>query len=66
MEASAPPILERLKIDPHHYIRFINRADKSRFGDFIGPIEAMRTVAERFGKTFLKGQTAAASLFSPG
>lgn len=61
-----PPILERFKINPDHYIRFINRTDKSRFGNFIGAIEAMRTQAERFGKTFLKGQTAAAGLFSPG
>ena len=61
-----PPILERLKIDPENYIRFVTRAEQSRFGNFIGPIDAMRTLADRFGKSFLKGQTAAAQLFSPG
>ena len=61
-----PPILERLKIDQAAYIKFINRSEKNRFGNFIGPVEAMRNLAERFGKSFLKGQTAAAQLFSPG
>ena len=48
-----PPILERLKIDPAAYIKFINRNEKTRFGNFIGPVEAMRDLAERFGKSFL-------------
>ena len=48
-----PPILERLKIDPAAYIKFINRSEKTRFGNFIGPVEAMRDLAERFGKSFL-------------
>jgi len=61
-----PPILERLKIDPVSYVKFINRSEKSRFGNFIGPVQMMRSLAERFGKSFLKGQTAAAQLFSPG
>ena len=61
-----PPILERLKIDPAAYIKFINRSEKTRFGNFIGPVEAMRTLADQFGKSFLRGQTAAAQLFSPG
>ncbi len=60
-----PPILERLNIDPEHYFRFINRTEKSRFSHFIGPIQAMRELAKRFGKTFLKGQTAAEYLFRP-
>ena len=61
-----PPILERLKIDAASYVKFINRSEKTRFGNFIGPLEKMRDLAERFGKSFLKGQTAAAQLFSPG
>jgi len=36
-----PPILERLKIDPACYVKFINRSEKTRFGNFIGPKEAM-------------------------
>ena len=61
-----PSILERLKIDPAAYIKFVNCSEKTRFGNFIGPVEAMRDLAERFGKSFLKGQTAAAQVFSPG
>ena len=59
-----PPILEPLKIDPAAYVKFINRSEKRPFGDFIGRLEAMRDLAKRdlakrFGKSFLKGQTAA-------
>ena len=50
---NSPPILERLKIDPAAYIKFINRSEKTRFGNFIGPVEAMRDLAERFEKSFL-------------
>ena len=61
-----PPILDRLKIDPDNYIRFINRTQKHRFHSVIGAIDTMRELASEFGRTFLKGQTAAAALFSPG
>jgi REP element-mobilizing transposase RayT len=61
-----PPILERLKIDPENYIRFINRTQKSRFHGFIGTVKSMRNLAQDFGRSFLKGQAAAAALFSPG
>ena len=40
-----PPILERLKIDPASYVKFINRSEKTRFGNFIGSVEAMRDLA---------------------
>ena len=61
-----PPILDRLKIDPDNYIRFINRTQKSRFHSFIGTVKSMRSLAQDFGRSFLKGQAAAAALFSPG
>jgi len=61
-----PPILERLKIDPGNYIRFINRTQKSQFHGFIGTRKSMRSLAQDFGRSFLKGQAAAAALFSPG
>jgi len=32
----------------------------------IGAVDTMRDLAEKFGRTFLKGQNAAAALFSPG
>jgi hypothetical protein len=60
-----PQILERLSINPEQYVRFISRIDQTRFRHFIGPVEAMRELAARFGRSFLKGQTAAAQLFSP-
>ena len=61
-----PPILERLKIDPENYVRFINQTQKSRFHGFIGTVKSMRSLAQDFGRSFLKGQAAAAALFSPG
>ena len=60
-----PPILERLKIDPAEYIKFINRSEKTRFGNFIGPVEAMRDLAERFGKSFLKEDRRGAAFNPP-
>ena len=50
-----PPILEPLKIDPAAYVKFINRNEKKRFGNSIGPVGSMRKLAKRFGKSFLKG-----------
>ena len=38
-----PPILQRLKIDPTAYLKFINRSEKNRFSNFIGPVEACAT-----------------------
>jgi len=61
-----PPILARLKIDPDCYVRFINRTQKSQFHGFIGSVKSMRGLAGDFGRSFLKGQAAAAALFSPG
>ncbi len=61
-----PPILERLKIDPDNYVRFIKRTQKHRFHSVIGAVARMRETAGEFGRTFLKGQNAAAALFSPG
>jgi len=60
-----PPILDQLKIDPLNYIRFINRTQKHRFQSVIGAVDTMRALASEFGRTFLKGQNAAAALFSP-
>ena len=60
------PILDRLKIDPDNYVRFINRTQKSQFHGFIGTVKSMRSLAQDFGRSFLRGQAAAAALFSPG
>ncbi len=65
-DENLPPILERLKLRPEAYLKFIRRDQESRFGHFIGAVESMKELAQQFGKRFLKGQTAAAALFSPG
>ncbi|MGB0513326.1 MAG: hypothetical protein ACPGJE_00640 [Wenzhouxiangellaceae bacterium] len=64
--ADLPPIFDRLRVNPEQYLRFIKREKKSRFANYFGPAQVLRNVADRFGKTFLKGQTAAAALFNPG
>jgi REP element-mobilizing transposase RayT len=61
-----PPILQRLKVDPENYVRFIRREQQSRFHAVIGTLESMRDAAKHLGRSFLKGQAAAAQLFSPG
>jgi len=62
---SLPPILQRLKLNPDKYLRFIRRHQKSRFGNFIGPVGKMRELAEHFQQKFQRGQAVAARLFSP-
>jgi len=47
-----PPILTRLNIRPENYIKFIKRAEKSRFHFFIGPVERIREVADKLGRGF--------------
>jgi hypothetical protein len=53
-------------MDPINYVRLINRIQKSRFHGFSGTVKSMRSLAQDFGRSFLKGQAAAAALFSPG
>jgi len=43
-----PPILNRLKIDPEDYIRFVRGEPKSRFRPFIVSVESMRERARAF------------------
>lgn len=61
-----PPILERLNVNSEHYLKFIRRDRKSGFANYFEPVETLCSVVDRFGKAFLKGQSAAAALFSPG
>jgi len=60
-----PPILQRLKLDPAQYLAYVK---KPRFGfaNAPGALDKLKAYAEHFEKAFLKGQTAAAALFSPG
>jgi hypothetical protein len=59
-------IFKRLQLDPENYVRFIRREQQSRFHAVIGALESMRDAAKHLGRSFLKGQAAAAQLFSPG
>lgn len=61
-----PPILDRIKIDPDNYGRFISRTQKNRFHGFSSSLKAMQGLAADFGRAFLEGPAAAAALFSPG
>jgi len=60
-----PPILKRLNMRPEQYLAYVK---KQRFGlaNAIGALDKLKAYAEHFEKAFLKGQTAAAALFSPG
>jgi len=60
-----PPILQRLKLDPAQYLAYV-RKPRFGFANALGALEKLKAYAEHFERAFLKGQTAAAALFSPG
>jgi len=60
-----PPILARLKLEPAGYLKFVARQERG-FRTAIGSGDRMREFAQAIGKSFVKGQAAAAALFSPG
>ncbi|MDT8408421.1 MAG: hypothetical protein RQ741_02360 [Wenzhouxiangellaceae bacterium] len=60
-----PPILQRLEMSPEHYLAFIKR-QHSPFANVIGALDKIQDFARHVEKSFMKGQTAAAALFSPG
>ncbi len=60
-----PPILQRLNMRPEQYLAYI-RKPRYGFANALGALDKIKACAEHFQKAFLKGQTAAAALFSPG
>jgi len=60
-----PPILQRLKVDPAQYLAYVKKP-RYGFANALGALDKLKAYAEHFEKAFLKGQTAAATLFSPG
>lgn len=60
-----PPILSRLNMRPEQYLAYIKKP-KFGFSNALGAVDKLKEYAEHFGNAFLKGQTAAAALFSPG
>ncbi|MGK7294743.1 MAG: hypothetical protein ACNS61_02815 [Candidatus Wenzhouxiangella sp. M2_3B_020] len=60
-----PTILERLSMRPEQYLAYI-RKPRIGFANALGALEKLKAYADYFDKAFLKGQNAAAALFSPG
>ena len=60
-----PLILQRLNMRPEQYLAYV-RKPKYGFANALGALDKLKAYAEHFEKAFLKGQTAAAALFSPG
>ena len=60
-----PPILQRLNMRQEQYLAYV-RKPKYGFANALGALDKLKACAGHFEKAFLKGQTAAAALFSPG
>jgi REP element-mobilizing transposase RayT len=58
-----PPILERLNTRPEGVLEFLSKPQKRSAPSVIGPVQALKDLAQEFGKKFLKGQAAAALLY---
>jgi len=58
-----PPILERLNARPEGVLEFLSNPQKRRAPNVIGPVDALKDLAQAFGKKFLKGRSTAALLF---
>lgn len=50
-----PPILERLQIDPAHFVRHVRRGGRSYHVAALGRVERMRKAAMDRGRHFIKG-----------
>jgi REP element-mobilizing transposase RayT len=60
-----PPILKRLSMEPKQYLAYV-RKPRPGFANALGALDKLREYARHFEKAFVKGQTAAAAMFSPG
>ena len=65
MPEQLPPMPQRLNMRPEQYLAYV-RKPKYRFVSARGALDKLEACAEHFEKAFLKGQTAAFALFSPG
>jgi hypothetical protein len=62
-----PPILERLGIDGRTWVRATQKGQRLLFHHAVGRASAVKTGAEKFGRSFLKGLGFAKTLFpEPG
>ena len=58
-----PPILERIKARPEGLLEFLSKAQARRSPGVPGPVQALRDLAQEFGRKFLNGHNPAAQLF---
>ncbi|WP_323054309.1 transposase [Microbulbifer thermotolerans] len=54
IDEQLPPIIERLQIDPRHWL-YLNRNFESRFKSLVGAAHSMRSVCKQLGKRWTQG-----------
>ncbi|AMX02447.1 hypothetical protein A3224_07500 [Microbulbifer thermotolerans] len=54
IDEQLPPILDRLQIDPRHWL-YLNRNFESRFKSLVGAAHSVRSVCEQLGKRWAHG-----------
>ncbi|MFV8781677.1 hypothetical protein ACNKU7_04565 [Microbulbifer sp. SA54] len=64
IDGQLPPILERLQIDPRHWL-YLNRHFESRFKSLVGSAEAVRGTCDKLGKRWAQGIRDCERLLSP-
>jgi uncharacterized protein YbgA (DUF1722 family) len=52
-------------MEPKQYLAYV-RKPRPGFANALGALDKLREYARHFEKAFVKGQTAAAAMFSPG
>lgn len=52
---SIPPILERLGIDPEHFLRHVGRGQRSHHVAALGHVERFREAVKQLGRRSIKG-----------
>lgn len=59
-----PPIIHRLGIDPAGYLRHVSGHSTGAANVFLGAVERVRAVANRFGRRFARGQRQGQALYA--
>ncbi|MCX2832925.1 hypothetical protein [Microbulbifer thermotolerans] len=54
IDEQLPPILERLQIDPRHWL-YLNRNFESRFKSLVGAAHSVRNACQQLGKRWSHG-----------
>ena len=60
---SIPPILERLRIDPVHFLRHVGRGQRSHHVAALGHVERFREAVKQLGRRSIKGVGISARMF---